>query len=155
MKINLRKKHKKIISKFADLFITCSLKDPMTKKIVEEVQIHHHTKACRKYCPICRFFFPRFPSLRTIVSVPFHKIQGNREEQLEKLEKSKAVLKKVSVVLENEETMDELIQVEMHEVNDYVNIKYAILALKDLIEKMKKRNHEDIQTRDKARRFIK
>ena len=151
----LEKKHKKIISKFADLFITCSLKDPMTKKIVEEVQIHHHTKACRKYCPICRFFFPRFPSLRTIVSVPFHKIQGNREEQLEKLEKSKAVLKKVSVVLENEETMDELIQVEMHEVNDYINIRYAILALKDLIQKMKKRNHEDIQLRDKARTFIK
>ena len=28
----LEKKHKKIISKFADLFITCSLKDPMTRK---------------------------------------------------------------------------------------------------------------------------
>ena len=89
------------------------------------------------------------------MSVPFHKIQGNREEQLEKLDKSKAVLKKVSVVLENEETMDELIQVEMHEVNDYINIRYAILALKDLIQKMKKRNHEDIQLRDKARTFIK
>ena len=37
------------LSSFADRFITCTLKDYKTKTIVEEVQIHHHTKACRKY----------------------------------------------------------------------------------------------------------
>ena len=140
----LEPNEKEIIAQFADLFITCSLKDPRTRKIVEEVQIHHHTKACRKYCPICRFFFPRFPSLNTIVSVPFHKLPGSREEQLEKLEKSKAVLKKVSNVLENEETMDELIQIDMREIEDYIDIKYTILALEDFI---KKKNHENIKVR--------
>ena len=52
----LNEREREVISEFADLFITCSLKDPRTKKIVEEVQIHHHTRACRKYCPKCRFF---------------------------------------------------------------------------------------------------
>ena len=153
--VALNVEDKESITEFADLFITCSLKDPKTKTIVEEVQIHHHTRACRKYCPICRFFFPRFPSRKTIVSVPFSKLQGSREEQLEKLEKSKAVLKKVSNVLENKEIMDELIQAEMDQVSDYINIKYSILAVQDLFEKVKKRTHENIHVKDKVLLFIK
>ena len=46
---------KNIIAAFADRSITCSLKNAKTKHIVEEVQMHHHTKACRKYCTKCRF----------------------------------------------------------------------------------------------------
>ena len=37
----INEKHKQCISEFADLFITCTLKDPKTKAIVEEVQMHH------------------------------------------------------------------------------------------------------------------
>ena len=64
------------LAEFADRFITCSLKDSNTKKIVEEVQIHHHTKTCRKYGSKCRFNFPRYPTIRTIVSVPYKNLQG-------------------------------------------------------------------------------
>ena len=62
------------ISDFADKFISCSLKNIDVKKIVEEVQIHHHTKSCRKYGPKCRFHCPRFPSLRTLVAGPIDKL---------------------------------------------------------------------------------
>ena len=62
---------KKVLSEFADLSITCSLKDHRTRSLVEEVQIHNHTKACKKYSTNCRLSFPRFPSLRTIISVPY------------------------------------------------------------------------------------
>ena len=46
---------KAAIEEFADLFITCSLKDKETRDIVKAVNFHHHTKTRRKYgCP-CRF----------------------------------------------------------------------------------------------------
>ena len=37
-------------------------------KMVKEVNIHHHTKSCRKYSDDCRFIFPRFPSHYTIIA---------------------------------------------------------------------------------------
>ena len=54
---------KESIAWFADKFISCSLKDPRTEAIVKAVNMHHHTKTCRKYSCTCRFFFPRFPCL--------------------------------------------------------------------------------------------
>merc|ERR1712015_410954 len=51
-----------VLTRFADKFITCSLKDPSTKDIVQQVNIHHHTRACRKIdCQICRFFVSKIP----------------------------------------------------------------------------------------------
>ena len=50
------------LAQFADNFVTCSFKDPKTEHIIRSVNIHHHTKTCRKYGPTCRFHFPRFPA---------------------------------------------------------------------------------------------
>ena len=48
-----------VLIKFADKFITCTWKDPGTRDIVQEVNIHHHTRSCQKpNCAICRFLFP-------------------------------------------------------------------------------------------------
>ena len=44
----LSEQEKQVICKFADKFITCTLKDPSTKDIVQAVNIHHHTRSCRK-----------------------------------------------------------------------------------------------------------
>ena len=146
-------KDKKAIAKFSDLFITCSLKNPKTRDIVKEVQIHHHTKACRKYCPVCRFYFPRFPSLHTIVSVPFHKIPGSKEEQEVKLQNSKEVLTKVSCVLENDEWMDELIKADEDQINNYIDIKYAILIVNDWLKNgRKERNDVDAKVMNMIKR---
>ena len=39
-------------------------------RIAEEVNVHHHTKTCRKYNETCRFNYPRFPSHKTIIAQP-------------------------------------------------------------------------------------
>ena len=150
----LNKTERNVIADFADLFITCSLKDPKTKKIVEEVQIHHHTHTCRKYCPKCRFYFPRFPSLKTIVSVPFQKLEGDREQQLDRLQKSNDTLKLVSKVLEDEDEMEELIQFEIDEINKYVNIQVAILAVQDLIQKADKDKMQKVDVNEPIQTLI-
>ena len=93
---------------FADLFITCSLKDVRTEDIVRDVQIHHHTKCCRKSGHMCRFDFPKFPSIKTIISIPLHQQKLTEEEKKEMVSRSALVLKKVTAVLEDETIMDEL-----------------------------------------------
>ena len=39
-------------------------------EIVKAVQIHHHTKSCKKHgsTTACRFRFPKFPMWRTILT---------------------------------------------------------------------------------------
>ena len=66
----LNEDEKGALADLADNFISCSLKDPRTEEIVKLVNMHHHTKTCRKYGCTCRFHYPRFPSLRTLISVP-------------------------------------------------------------------------------------
>ena len=126
---------KDCIAEFADLFIKCSLKNPKTKAIVEEVQMHHHTHSCRKYCDKCRFYYPRFPSLRTIVSVPFNKFKINEslEVQAERMTRAKVILKKVSNILEDDEVMAKLQEIEVEEINDYINLQYAVNFLEKLL----------------------
>ena len=51
--------------------------------------------------------------------------------------------------------MEELIQAEMEEIEDYINIKYTILASKDLLEKRNNKSHEINQMRDKVQSYIK
>ena len=59
-------KVEKNIMKYIDKFITVSLKNPRTRDIVKEVNVHHHTKACLKFGhKNCRFQFPTFPSCET------------------------------------------------------------------------------------------
>ena len=86
---------KSSIVKLADKFISCSLKDPRTRDIVKAVNVHHHTKTCRKYSCECRFYFPRYPSLRTIVAVPARIYYSSPEERDKAVEESKEVLAKV------------------------------------------------------------
>ena len=133
--------HKKCIQEFADLFITCSLKDVETEDIVRDVQMHNHTMCCRKHGRSCRFFYPRFPSLKTIVAVPFDKCHGSNEEPAELLNKSKQILKKVSDVLEDDEVMDELMKIEIDEIERYKQVQRNKLNIKKImndIEKNKK-----------------
>ena len=127
---------KEYITKFADEFITCSLKNVRTEDIVREVQMHFHTKSCLKHgpnCP-CRFFYPRLPSLRTVVSVPFNKGGGSPEENIDKLEKSKKLLKQVSEILEDDNIMKELAEVGKQEIFKYKSLQRKILSIRNVIE---------------------
>ena len=53
----------------------------ITEKIVSKVQIHHHTKSCRKYGTICRFSFPKFPTTETILAIPVDKLSKYFEDE--------------------------------------------------------------------------
>ena len=93
------------IQSFIDTFITCSLKDENVSHIVKEVQIHNHSKTCRKYGSRCRFGFPKYPSQHTIVAQPLLVDDFPTKADLEKHEKKlQIVLEKVKKVLEDMET---------------------------------------------------
>ena len=110
---------KKALCEFADEFITCSLKDPRTEDIVRSVNMHHHTKTCRKYSCECRFFYPRYPCLRTIISEPVRMKTANAEDREKMLKEAKEILDKVKNVLEDEDSMKEIIAINMDEINEY------------------------------------
>ncbi len=71
------------IPQLIDNLITCSLPqdDDKLRKIVEDVQTPNHTKTCRKYNDTCRFGYPRFPSIRTIVSKPLRTDKDDKDKQ--------------------------------------------------------------------------
>ena len=93
---SLSAEEESILARFADKFITCSLKDPDTKDIVQEVNVHHHTRACRKYNTTnCRFHFPRFPVNETLVSVPARIKYPDESIRKEMINKAKCALKKL------------------------------------------------------------
>jgi exonuclease III len=105
---------------FADKVITCSLTDE-TADIVKEVNVHHHTRACRKYGTQCRFHFPKLPSLRTIISVPerllFKEIEATK--RLEEMNKLQTIVNKVKSVLVDDDAMEKICSVQSEELEEY------------------------------------
>ena len=53
----------------------------IVEKIVSKVQIHHHTKSCKKYGTICRYNFPKFPTTETILAIPVDKLLKYIEDE--------------------------------------------------------------------------
>ena len=90
-----------ILCRFIDTFISCSLENTVSD-IVKEVQIHHHTKTCRKYGSKCRFNFPKFPSEETIIAQPLCEDDFPTQLDMHKYQRElESVLTKVRHVLEN------------------------------------------------------
>ena len=60
------------VTKLVDKWVSCSLDtgNPVLDKLVQEVNVHHHTKSCQKGGHGCRFSFPRLPSKETLVAQP-------------------------------------------------------------------------------------
>ena len=110
---------KSAITSFVDEFITCSLRNPSTREIAQQVQTHNHTFTCTKRSSKCRFNFPRFPSLRTIVAVPLRLIFGDDEEAKKKeLLRMRKVLHKVKEVLEDKVIMTEVNKLHQEEIEE-------------------------------------
>ena len=73
------------VVKLADELITCHLPDDDDefRKVVREVQTHHHTMSCRKKDKInCRYEYPRFPSKYTIIAKPLDDSLPEEEKML-------------------------------------------------------------------------
>ena len=97
---------KECLEAYIEKFVSCSLKNPETRDIALAVQVHKHTKTCTSRGPDCRFYFPQFPSLRTIISVPTRLVYPDDEEQKKELQaKLNLVLGAVKDVLEDDKEM--------------------------------------------------
>ena len=68
-------------------------------QIVREVNIHHHTKTCRKFDTICRFKYPRFPSnFHIIAQEPVD--MSSEEEKITFWEKINFVIERIKLLLD-------------------------------------------------------
>ena len=87
--------------------------DPILKEkgsevadICKCVNIHRHTKTCRKYETICRFNFAKFPIWKTLISRPVNLPLAEKEE---KMRKYKTILKTVKAILEETELIEKIL----------------------------------------------
>ena len=110
------------IINFANRFTTCTLNaasiermtcDQNLKKrgsevvdIVRCVNIHNHTRTCKKYDTICRFGFGKFPIWKTLISKPSLLPESEKQEMLAKYTK---ILKDVRKILDDEEALKSII----------------------------------------------
>ena len=51
-------------------------------KIAKEVNVHHHTRTCKKYDQHCRFNYPRFPFHETIIAQPLKVTKVEKDKLL-------------------------------------------------------------------------
>ena len=106
---DLTEKEFKALISFIDEFTTVSLHENTIGKdvaqIAREVNVHNHTKTCRKYNNSCRFNYPRFPTNETIIAKP---LKGTKAEKDAVLKKSQEILSKVSGFIEDTETIAEI-----------------------------------------------
>ena len=123
------------IEAFVDEFITCSLRNPTTRKIARSVQSHHHTFTCSKRGSKCRFNFPRLPCLYTQVAVPIRLIFGEDEEKKKKeMHKMRTVLNKVKEILEDKENMEEVNKIHEDEIEEIFIEKELYLKAQHILE---------------------
>ena len=96
---------KNLIEEFTTVSLHSNTVGRDVAKIAEEVNVHHHTRTCRKYNNQCRFNYPRYPSHQTIICKPFN---GSREERDKHFKKANEILNKVLGILCDDEKMNSI-----------------------------------------------
>ena len=130
----LEDSHKLALTQFADLFVSVSLKNPATEKIVREVNVHHHTKkACQKYGTICRFHFPRFPTYKTILSAPSNIFYPEEVERKKKMKQHKDFLDGVQEVLVDDIKFPNFCLYKQKEIDEIQEVRQLKWHLGELI----------------------
>lgn len=148
--VDLTTEQESAILKIVDHFTTCSLnpwqamvqieddadisEGEKIVKIVKYCQTHHHTKTCRKSGTDCRFNFPRWPMWKSLLT---HEVNGETQEEKEKKDKSnKKVLKSVADVLEDNQTVTDILNkydIESEDLDQYtLNRKKRIVEVLQL-----------------------
>ena len=96
------------LCEFTDWAVTCSLKNPTTKDLVTKVNKHQHfDRSCRKRSSDCRYGFPRFPTVKTILSVPSRILYRDDDDKRKEEENNAESIKfKVKEVLNNSDLMN-------------------------------------------------
>ena len=118
----LLKYEEQAIINFANRFTTCTLnqdtiarmtEDPDLRAkaaqvvaIVKAVNIHNHTRSCRKYDTTCRFGFGKFPSWKTLISKPSTLPMPEKETKMAEHAK---ILKAVKGVLDDDDALTKIL----------------------------------------------
>ena len=87
---------KNLIEEFTTVSLHKNTVGKDVAKIAQEVNVHHHTRTCRKYNQECRFNYPRYPSNETIICKPFDGSKDERDKHFQKYDK---ILNKVFDIL--------------------------------------------------------
>ena len=125
------------IVSFVDQFVTCSLQDPRSSKIAASVQRHNHTFTCRKANSKCRFHFPRFPSLHTLLAKPLRNVfkgEADEPERKAMVMKIRQALGKVQDVLENKEEMETIEKLWAEKLEEIFNERDSIQRSQIILE---------------------
>ena len=133
------------LQNFIDEMITCSLKDPSTYTLVKSVQQHKHfSQSCYTRGSNCRFNFPKFPCIKTIIAIPSNiKYSHNEELESEMVKKCDIIKKKVKDVLENNRFMDEATKFRQDEIDRYTNHKNICQKIETLQMERRYRREND------------
>ena len=75
------------------------------------------------------------------MSVPFDKLEGSAEENLEKLEISNKTLAAVQSVLEDNEKMNILTEKGSDEIRQYVKLQIVIGEVEKIVKKIRKKGY--------------
>ena len=122
------------LKKFANRWISVSLKNPRTKNLVEVLNRHCCTKkSCYKYSKSCRFHYPRFPTLDTIIAIPAKIKYPDEKVRDEKIAQAKTIKEKVKKILENKEEMQEINKTN-DDFDEYMENATNVTILEDIIE---------------------
>ena len=121
---------------FVNKFVTCTLWDPRTSKIAASVQKHNHTFTCRKAGSKCRFHFPRFPSLHTILAQPPRIVFNEKDEEKRKktVMKIRLALANVRSVLESTDEMEKIVAIWSDELNEIYDERNVVQRSKNILE---------------------
>ena len=125
--------YEEALVKFADALITCSLKNPQTRDVVEEVNTHHHTRKCDKQAKKCKYNFRKLPAVRTVIAVPARIKFKDPDERAKMQERCKSVLNKVKEVLDNDDSYNDL----LNDIKQDDNDLDEYLMNKDVFERTK------------------
>ena len=87
-----------------------------------EVNCHKHSHTCHKYGCKCRFDFPRYPCLATILAKPLRLTHATEDRQ-EVYEHVKEVLLPLKEVLEDPKKMEELCEIRKNELDKLYELK--------------------------------
>ena len=113
----------------------------LIRERVLDVNVHHHTKTCRKKGPKCRFGIPRCPSKYTMVSQPL--MEAVKKAELETVEGISFVMKRVDFHMQALETSQK------KRKNENPNAE-----IEETLEEMLEKCFRDVSITDEAEKII-
>ena len=120
------------VIQYVDKIITChrNWNTPDVNSLVD-LQVHRHTRTCRKQvkkATVCRFGFPKYPMLQTVILQPLICEHAEKQEHRQRLNRIKNMLSQLKTA-EEEMTWSEFLQGIDMTYDEYIQaIRYSLKA---------------------------